>query len=203
MATIVGVDRSVAMISAARSKVEAAGLERRITFVESDIGTPQPIVPCDAVLIMFSVLGYLTDHSVVDATLRSARAMVRDGALLIFDVWNAEAVRRNPPHQRWLMIDGGDRRLLRLASGSLNAACDICTVNFRVLELVGTQITKEITEEHCVRCFTNQQLAALLSRAGFELLRIGAFPDYRKDPELSNDWSVLVIARAVNPALKW
>jgi hypothetical protein len=47
-----------------------------------------------------------------------------------------------------------------------------------------------------MRYFFPLELAFFLNRAGFQLVRIGAFPDFAKDPDEST-WSTMVVAEAM------
>jgi SAM-dependent methyltransferase len=192
---VIGVDRSGPMLDVARAKADAFGLTSRIALIQSDLAHLPDIEACDAALMMFAVLGYLGAQDTAQAVLRAAHASLRDDALLVFDVWYAPAVLRDPPQSRWLMVEEGGVRLIRLASSILKPACGLCAVTFRLIVLEGDRIVSETVEEHQLRFFSDQQIEDLLDHAGFDLLCIGGFPDYRREPGY-NGWSAMIIARA-------
>jgi SAM-dependent methyltransferase len=192
---VVGVDRSAHMLGVARVKADASGTAPRIVLMQQDLASLSVVESCDAAVMMFAVLGYLGEQGSAEAALRSARANLRDGALLVLDVWHAPAVLRDPPQPRWLLTENGGTRLIRLASSMLDPTRDVCTVTFRLLTIDRDRIVSETVEEHRVRYYTDQQISDLLDSAGFELLRIGAFPDYRREPGDSG-WSALIVAQA-------
>ena len=72
----------------------------------------------------------------------------------------------------------------------------MCDVRFRLWRLAEGQIVTEIEETHRMRYFFPLELAFFLNRAGFQLVRIGAFPDFAKDPDEST-WSTMVVAEAM------
>jgi SAM-dependent methyltransferase len=193
---VIGVDRSQGMLDAARPKVESAGVANRVTLVAGEITSVPAVARCDAALMMFAVLGYLATNTEVEMALASTRRNLRDGALLVFDVWHAPAVLRYPPGQRWKIVDRAGSSTLRLSAGELDTQARTCTVSFRVMEIAGGRVTHDTEEKHAMRYFDRDELERLLACAGFELLRLGGFPDYSREPA-ANDWSISVIARAV------
>jgi len=72
----------------------------------------------------------------------------------------------------------------------------VCTVDYRLWTLDGAQLIDEVTESHSMRYFFPLELELFLDRAGFSLLKLGAFPDFDCQPD-SSTWNVLALARAV------
>jgi SAM-dependent methyltransferase len=193
---VVGVDRSPGMLAAARAKAETAGVAGRITLLSADLTAPLDSAPCDAALMMFAVLGYQTTPAHAAAALKATRRSLRAGGLFLFDVWHAGAIERDPPAPRWRLIEHAGERLIRLSSGQLDRGTETCTVTIRVLRLVGDRIADETVEEHRIRYFSRDTLVELLGGEGMELLRLGSFPDYWREPDAWS-WSVLGVARVV------
>jgi hypothetical protein len=50
-------------------------------------------------------------------------------------------------------------------------------------------------ERHEVRFFFPQEIAALLECTGFEVCRLGSFPDFEQPPHEGN-WNAMIVARA-------
>jgi hypothetical protein len=53
----------------------------------------------------------------------------------------------------------------------------------------------EFEESHEVRYFLGGELEGMLEDSGFRLLRLGAFPDFERDPG-PDTWNVLAVAAA-------
>jgi len=193
---VVGMDRSPGMLAAARAKAEAAHVASRITFVPGDVTCASNVAPCDAALMMFAVLGYQASLRDLSEALRSTRSNLRAGGLLLFDVWHAPAIHRVPPTPRWKMVERDGARVLRLSSGRLDRAASTCAVTIRVLTLVGDRLAGETVEQHCLRYFAREELVEALHGSGMELLRLGRFPEYWREPD-DSIWSVVGIARAI------
>jgi SAM-dependent methyltransferase len=187
---VVGVDRSVEMLRRARQRGTSA------RFQEGDITSVNLGETFDAALIMFAVLGYLTDNISLQAALRSARAHLTRGGLLFADVWYGPAVLAQRPSERVKVIQtSGGGQVIRVASGQLDSRRDVCIVDYHLWRLEDGKLTAEVREEHRLRYFFEPELQTFLSDTGFELLRIGGFPDLDEEPT-ERTWNVAFVARA-------
>ena len=111
--------------------------------------------------MMFAVLGYQhTNAEVLDA-LATARAHLEVGGLFAFDVWYGPAVLSERPSERVKVIETGDQRIIRVASGSLDEPNHLCTVDYRLWTLEGDQLVGEVTESHAMRFFFPLELELL------------------------------------------
>jgi SAM-dependent methyltransferase len=188
--TVVGVDRSEDMLARARQR------SAYVQFSRGDITSVDVGQTFDAVLIMFAVLGYLTDNADIRAALAGARRHLRPGGVLFADVWYGPAVLAQRPSERVKVIDtpsGG--RVIRAASSELDTRRDRCIVQYQLWRLDGGKLTAEVREAHPMRYFFEPELQMFLSDAGFDLLRIGGFPDLDEEPS-ERTWNVAFVARA-------
>lgn len=193
---VIGVDRSPGMLAAARVKAETADVTGRISFLLDDVTAARPMASCDAALMMFNVLGYQALPAEVAAALAAVRRALRPGGLFLFDVWQAPALNLEPPAQRWQIAEQGGAQLIRLSSGRLDPAAETCSVKIQVLRLVDDRATDKTIEHHQIRYFRRESLMKSLEGAGMELLRLGSFPEYWREPN-TQQWSVLGVARAL------
>jgi SAM-dependent methyltransferase len=76
---VIGVDRSPGMLAAARVKAEIADVSGRISFLLDDVTAARHMASCDAVLMMFNVLGYQASPAEVAAALAAVRRALRPG----------------------------------------------------------------------------------------------------------------------------
>jgi SAM-dependent methyltransferase len=187
---VVGVDRSPEMLTRARAKTGAA-----VELVEGDVRTVELDRRFDAALLLFAVLGYQTTDEDVLATLGTARRHLRDGGLLLFDVWYGPAVLHEGPSRRVARFPAKGGQIVREATPELDADGHTCTVRYRVERLSAGRVVEEREEAHRVRFFFPDELRLLLERTGFELLQLGAFPDVDRQPDAST-WNVLGVAQA-------
>lgn len=187
---VLGVDRSADMLHRAREHGSSA------RFQQCDITSLDLGETFDAVLIMFAVLGYLTDNAEVRAALHACRRHLVPGSLLFADVWYGPAVLGQRPSERVKVIDtptGG--QVIRMASSQLDSRRDVCTVDYHLWRLEDGKLTAETRERHPMRYFFEPELQDFLSDAGFELLRIGGFPNLDEEPS-ERTWNVALVARA-------
>ncbi len=192
---VVGVDRSAAMIKIARAKVEDAARPAVPTYELGDIRDFRLNRRFDVVLMMFAVLGYQLEDGDVRATLQTARGHLRDGGILLLDCWHGPAVLHLKPSCREKTVVGRQGRLRRFSVGEMDVGRKQCRVHFRV-ERERDRGADQVDESHRVRFFFAEELGDFLAMTGFSLLRIGAMPDFDRDPT-EDTWNVLVAASTV------
>jgi len=192
---IVGVDFSAEMLSHARRKAAAVFGDKGPVFRRGDIRYIDLQRQFDAVLMMFAVLSYQIENADVLSTLKTARHHLYQGGLLIFDVWYGPAVLHQRPSQRVKVIPTPEGKILRVASGELNSRRHICTVNYHLWQLEGEKVVAEAEESHTMRYFFPLELDLFLECSGFTPIRLGAFPEFDRDPD-ETTWNVLEVARA-------
>jgi SAM-dependent methyltransferase len=195
---VVGVDRSASMLAHARRKAAKSdhNHDRGEAFYQGDIRTIELKQLFDAVLIMFAVLGYQLENSDVLSTLKAARRHLRLGGLLMFDVWYGPAVLHQRPSQRVKVIPTPAGHVLRVASGELDISRHLCTVKNDVWRFESEGLVSKTDEMHAVRYFFPQELRLFLQCSSFEPVRLGAFPEFDRDPD-ETVWNVLGVAQAV------
>jgi SAM-dependent methyltransferase len=150
----------------------------------------------DAALMMFAVLGYQVGNSDVQAALSTARRHMRANGLLFCDFWYGPAVLGERPSERVKVSDTASGQVIRVASGDLDTRHDLCLVRYHIWRIADGRVTAEAREQHPMRYFFAPELELCLSAAGFELVRLGAFPNF--DDEVTDQtWNVALVARAV------
>lgn len=191
---VTGVDRSAEMLGLAEKKAK----QQRVTVSLHQASIPDLNLnrEFDAVLMMFAVLGYHLKNEDVLGALRAARKHVAKGGLLLFDVWYGPAVLNERPGDRLRVIESEEGTLLRTSSGELDSQQQICTVHFQLWQMKGDKVVNRTDESHPMRYFFPQELRLFLETAGFRLLRIGAFPDFEREPD-ETTWNVMVAAEAI------
>ena len=145
---------------------------------------------------MFAVLGYQSENAGVLAVLQTARKHLNKGGLLAADVWYGPAVLKQRPGDRVRIISGENGTLLRTSQGELDILHHICKVKYHIWQFKGREITAETEEEHVMRYFFPRELELFLELNSFQLLKIGAFPDFEQEPN-ENNWNALIVAKAV------
>ena len=121
---------------------------------------------------------------------------VRTGALFIYDVWHGPAVLHQRPSERSRVIPTADGKILRIASGQLDTSRHLYSVHFHLWQMSGKRILLETEETHLMRYFFPLELNLLLECAGFSSIRLGAFPEFDRDPD-ETTWNILGVGRAI------
>ena len=189
---VTGVDRSPAMLDLARAR--SATIRFELQDIGSlDLGNEH----FDAALLLFGVLSYQLGNADVQAALGAARRHLRPGGLLFCDVWYGPAVLRERPSQRIKVVaDGDGGQVIRVASGELMVRQNACRVHYHVWRIAAQRVLAEVREQHTMRYFFGPELELLVGQAGFELLRLGSFPDFEAEAT-EHTWNVALAARAV------
>jgi len=187
---VVGVDRSPDMLRRAEERSTTARFEL------GDVASVDLSETFDVVLMMFAVLGYQVGNAAAQAALATARRHLRPGGLFFCDFWYGPAVLAERPSERVKVIDTTHGQVIRVASGELDARRNLCTVGYRVWRIEAGRVVSEVLERHPMRYFFALELELLLAAAGFELVRLGAFPTLDDEPT-DTTWNVALVARAI------
>jgi SAM-dependent methyltransferase len=190
---VAGVDMSAHMLRTAERKAAQANVS--IEWHQSDIRAVNLNRQFDAVLMMFAVLGYQLENEDVLRALRTARSHLAPGGLFVCDVWHGPAVLGQQPQDRMRVIQDHGRTLLRMSSGVLDSFRHRCHVDIRIWEIAGSRVC-ETREEHRMRYFFPQELALFLNVTGFQLRRLGAFPEIDQEAT-ERTWNVFAVAEAI------
>ncbi len=191
--SVTGVDCAPEMLAIARDKAEQQGL--KIALHEADIRRINLERTFDTVLMMFAVLGYQVENADVLLALRAAREHLRPGGLLVADVWYGPAVLVQRPGNRTRTIRDGDTAIVRESSAELDIRHHTCRVHFSLHRKRDKELLAETEEEHRMRFFFPKELEFFLETSGFQLLRLGAFPDFEREPD-ENTWNAILAAKA-------
>ncbi|MCI0526334.1 MAG: class I SAM-dependent methyltransferase [Nitrospira sp.] len=190
---VVGVDYSSDMLRVAERKAqEKKGISLRLH--RSDIRDLNLKETFDVVLLMFAVLGYQLENLDVLSALQTAKRHLHPSGLLVFDVWYGPAVLTQRPGDRIRIIETEQSTLLRTSSGTLDVRRQICVVQFHLWHIQGDRILRKTEESHPMRFFFPRELEFFLEASNFQLLRLGAFPDFDRNPD-ETTWNVMGVAR--------
>jgi SAM-dependent methyltransferase len=188
---LVGVDLSPNMLGVARKKLAEARMT--VELREGDVRSVRLDRNFDAALLMFAVLGYQSANADVLAALRTARAHLRVGGLLCFDVWYGPAVLAIGPEERKRTIDTPSGPVERSASAELDIRRQLCTVRYRFERPLSMGPAAE--EKHVMRFFFPMELELFLDAADLELVSLSRFGSLVEEPD-AQTWNVFAVAQA-------
>jgi SAM-dependent methyltransferase len=182
---VAGVDRSPTMVAQARQRVNA--------ITQGDLLDVRLGREFDAVIMMFSVLGYLGTTGELLAALASARRHLRQGGLLVLDILDGSAVLSNGPRGGFTALTDGSQSLLRATTGRVHSEEQIYEMGVHLWLIDGDRLVEEDEETHSLRFFLPRELELILELAGFEV--VDSAPVAGGQPGPAREWSRLVWAR--------
>lgn len=192
---VTGLDRSPELLAEARRA--AAASTTPAAFVLGDLLALPAAASSDAILCR-GVLNDLLEDAGRDAVFRAFAGALRAGGILLFDVrdWEATAAARSgqPVAVRHVQTPRGPltfRSVTRLDPDTRR----ILISEEHVLAAEGGEITARY--EFAMRCWTREELAARLGRAGFAAIDYA--PDYAAGTDARGDRIIVAAAAGSTP----
>ncbi len=189
-----GIDMSPVMIDMAKKNAEKESMD--ISFIEADIQDFCIRKHFDAVVSLFHVMSYQVKNEDIISAFQSARRVLNEHGLFIFDAWYGPGVLSDKPSVRVKEIEDEQNTLIRIAKPVMHDKENVVNVCYEVLVINKvTRETKAIHEVHNMRYFFCPELEYFLRETGFELIDVLdcktlGITDY-------NSWTSYFIARAV------
>jgi hypothetical protein len=144
-------------------------------FLQQDMRSFALPVKVDLVTSMFDTINHLPHKKDLLKTFQCVRGAVADGGYFAFDVNNEQCFRR-----LWTQSETIHHKdFTMMLRSSYNAAFRRATSRVTLLLHEGDRSTR-LTEHVRERCFTNEEITAALTRAGFTVL-------FREDFNFDND----------------
>jgi SAM-dependent methyltransferase len=194
--TVLGVDRSPGMLARARTKAATENPEPSVAFHLADIRKLDLGQRFEAVLMMFTVLGYQFEDADLTAALAAVRGHLERGGLFIFDVWNGRAVLADRPGERRINVTDGPVSITRKSSAELDIPRHVCRVWFDLERRHAGGRIEKWREEHVMRYYFEQDLKTALHQSQLDLISLRRFPDDAA-PADELAWNVVGVARAL------
>lgn len=191
---VIGVDASEIVIDKALEKARKARLN--IDFHVDDLRSLSLDRKFDTAICMFAVVDYFTTNTELARVIKNLRAVLKEGALFIFDVWNGLAVLRILPEVRVKVMEDKKKRVIRWVHPELDAFNHLCKDRYHLIVTEGEKLVDEITETHTVRYFFPQEIRHYLEENDFEMIEICPFLQLGGKVD-ETVWNITCIARAV------
>lgn len=170
-----GLDRSPAMLEAARRKAAAAGVEVR--WVEGDMAGPEPAGPFALIMLSCNSLAHLTDETALSVFLSGVRRRLAPGGLFAFDVVNPDrGALGRPPAPRLRRGHSSDGLRVR-ETAAYNPLTQVRELRWEVREADGAWRSLAPLR---LRQYFPEELPGVLESTGLSLLsRHGDFDEAR------------------------
>jgi SAM-dependent methyltransferase len=162
---VIGVDSSAGMLAVAEDAARAAGVEALVDLRLGDMRRPPVTERVDLVIVPFRALLHMTTEADRLTALEAARALLRPGGRLVFDVFEPGAADVEATHARWLEREPGIFERADWDSGERTL-----TLSVRGGSSASTMVLAWLSPA---------EWRALLDRAGFEVEAIYGWFDRR------------------------
>lgn len=157
---IEGFDRSAAMLEIARTRLPGSRL------FEADMTSFTVERPFDALLCLFSSIGYLRDNASLRAAAARFAAAVRPGGAIIIEPWLPPEVYQ-PGRLTMQTFESPDLKLCRMVIAHREA--DMAVMEFHWLAAeTGAAVVEHFIDRHELRLCPHEMLARAFGEAGFD-----------------------------------
>jgi daunosaminyl-N,N-dimethyltransferase/N-dimethyltransferase len=155
-----GFDNSPEMLGLARRKLP------RVPLFQADMGDFEVDAPVDALLCLYSAIGYLDGPEHLARTARAFFAALRPGGLLVVEPWIRPEHFR--PATSMEVYDGARLKVCRQATSRRDGEMSIMTCHWLVARADDQSVTYFV-ESHRMWLFSQAAIVETLERAGFDV----------------------------------
>jgi SAM-dependent methyltransferase len=148
----------------------------------------------DALIAMFSAIGYLSSYQDLALTMSNIRYLLVENGVFIFDFWNGYAVAKNFSQTRIKRAKNGDDTVIRISNTVLDEISQIATVTFDFIWLKSGHIIREFSEVHSIRYYFPQEMVSLMEANGFSVIHRCPFLN-ANNPIEPDDWNLTYVVR--------
>ncbi|MBF0312221.1 MAG: methyltransferase domain-containing protein [Oligoflexia bacterium] len=191
--SIVGVDRSQAMIEMAKAR---GGEQPSVEFHCCDIKAMDFKKSFDGVHSLFHVVNYFNTNEDLKKFFQKVADHLSLGGIGIFDTWYGPAVLTERPETRVKKVSDSEWQLWRQATPRLRHQENIVEVHYDLLmKNQKTNELHEIKEMHSMRYLFHPEILEFLAGCGLELIHYGEF---LSDKQLTaNTWNAYYVCKKV------
>ncbi len=191
-----GVDRSDTMLTQAQARLAdlTPELAAQLAFSQGDIRSVRLNQTFDVVLSLFHVISYQTTNPDLLAAFATAKAHLKPGGILIFDIWYGPAVLSDRPALRVKRMEDDAIQVTRIAEPVMHPNENWVDVNYQVfIRDKADQSVEELQETHRMRYLFQPEIEMCLEQSGLEIL---AAQDWLSDQPMGfNTWQVCFVAK--------
>jgi SAM-dependent methyltransferase len=190
---VLGLDYSRDQLAQAQQKANLKHSKARFDFAdmrELELGAQR----FEAISCLFDSIGYAQTNQGVLAALRGLKRHLSASGVVALEFWHAPAMLKHyEPFRvrRWPLKDG---ELVRISESTLDVSNQTCSVKYTLHELRADGSYSTCSETQVNRFFLLQEMAALLSAAGLELIH--AFAGFDELARISSEtWHIVALAK--------
>ena len=182
--TCMGIDISEGMIEVAALQSEDLD---SATYKVGDISDYHLSKNFNYIVSLFHVFSYLTSQEQVEGFFKSSSIHMQKDAILLFDYWNMDAVKIDPPIKREKNVENNNIKVNRQAIPRIDIDTNIVEINFNI-EIYEKAVSKNHTfkEKHLMRFYSQSEIDFVATKYGFELIKHTKW--LSDDAPSSDDW---------------
>jgi SAM-dependent methyltransferase len=191
-----GVDRSPTMLTKANARLADWATDRaaQLTFSQGDVRSVRLNQSFDVVLSLFHVISYQTTNEDLLAAFATAKAHLKPGGILIFDIWYGPAVLSDRPVLRVKRMEDDAIAVTRIAEPVMHPNQNWVDVNYQVLiRDKADQSVEELQETHRLRYLFQPEIELLLHQFALKILVAQAWMS--DQPIGFNTWQVCFVVQ--------
>jgi len=185
---VTGLDLSEEMVEIAKKR------NPKINFGVADMSNFNLNEKFDAIICMFSSIGYLTKNKQIENFFRKVKDHLKEGGLLVIDCWSGLGVMHELPTSREKSFEIGGIKVIRKSFPTPEVQNHVSNVKFDIKVLKNGLLIDEYEEKHQVRFFFPQELRKYMEDESFELINI--CPSYNLNETLTEkDWNMVLVGK--------
>lgn len=196
--TVMGVDRSPAMLDVCAMKIELLDeeIQKRIQIVQNDVRDFRTEMRFRLAIIPFNSFLHLIKTEDQEDALSNIREHLQDGGLLVLSVFNPDLSRPEEvvKHMGTKVTEEGEI-ISRFESQVFDHARQTTTVHYFYDISRQDRPIRRVTSTFTLRYMFNKEMSELLERCGFDVLEI--YGDYDLTPFKKNSELMIFVARKV------
>ena len=190
--TVAGIDLSEDMIRKANARL--SNDVQGVTFRQGNACYPGEDHDFEAVVSLFHVASYQTNHSNLRGLFSAAYAALKPGGVFLFDYWYGGAVLAQGVETRVKTVDRPPLRVTRIAQSNIDEATAMVEVNYTLFcENLAQHAIKRVDEVHYLRYWFPFEIDTFLHSVGFET--VGHFAWMSESNPVSETWAAYAVAR--------
>jgi hypothetical protein len=180
------------MLTIAREK---SGNGKKPIFIPGDVQTTYLPRQFNAMIMMFTVFGYMVGKADLQFLAGSVKHHLPPGGLFVADFWygpavNAQGFRINHSEME---VPGG--KIIRESFPLPTVHGPFVDLTLRIKEMYPNR-SQEYVEHHTLRYFSNLDLDLFFEKAGLEKVHLSGWPEVEQEPS-EQTWNVVIVGRRI------
>lgn len=191
------IDYSPEMVRLANEKI-AERAASNISITEGNMEhIDAPPAYYDAAVALFNVVSYCSGTEGLKRMLAGVKKILKPGGIFVFDCWNGDTVKSDPPADKFAKFNFNETKLYRYTHVTPRLAEGEIDIEFEILKIKDSQVLEESQELHKTHFWTLEQYKEVCEELGLSVVSATAFPDIDKT-DISGLWTMCLVVKKNN-----